>query len=127
MRLKLPAAFLAWLALVAIVVWTISNWPQPQPGQVKKISAPADREEAKQDSATNDSSAAVSITRAEVVAGAINFRSRPEVEDRTRIRTLNKGTTFEVLKKDKDWLYVKLDDGQSGYVANKPDIVQVLN
>lgn len=118
-----PKTLLAWLVLGAIIAWLLMNWPGDITEKVIEASAPAPSQETTETTATESKK---TDSRAEVIAETLNFRSRPEYKDRTIIKTLTRGMTMKVLKKEEGWLFVELDTGQSGYVADGRDFVRTI-
>ncbi len=116
-------ALLAWLALTVIIIWLLVNWPRSAQNQATEVSAPVTSQETTETTVTQPKA---TEQKAEVVAKTLNFRSRPEYEDRTIIKTLSRGMLVKVLETQEGWLLVELDTGQSGYVADRPDFIRVI-
>ena len=114
---------MAWLVLTAIVVFIMVNWPREEPMLMEAVS----RESTQTMEATATTEPGQKTEKIEVVAETLNFRSRPEYEDRTILKTLARGTVMVVKKRQEGWLFVELVTGQSGYVADKPDFLKKVD
>ncbi len=115
---RVPKALVAWLVLAVIVTFILVKWPEPKPVPI---------EAASQESIETTTTTPEPVTdsdKVEVVADTLNFRSRPEYEDRTILKTLTRGDIMVVKERTEGWLFVELDNGQSGYVADKPDFIR---
>lgn len=55
--------------------------------------------------------------RAKIAGNVVNVRSRPST-DSDVLSQAKEGDSVVILKKDRDWRYVKFDDGSKGWVAN---------
>lgn len=117
-------AILAWAVLAFIIVWLFVNWPKGPEGPATAVSSQSSARE--QTETTSGASASQPEERAEVATESLNFRSDPVSEDRNIIKTLGRGTKMKVLKKEEGWLFVELDTGQSGYVADGPGFVRAI-
>jgi uncharacterized protein YgiM (DUF1202 family) len=119
---KNPQAVFAWLSLVVIIVFLFINWPRGETKEAGTVSATG---ESTQTTSTTDSPEDPG-PQVEVVAETLNFRSRPDYDDKTVIKSLKRGERLKVLKKEGDWLFVELESGQSGYVVDKPTFIKPI-
>ena len=117
---RAPKALMAWLVLAVIVTFILVKWPDPKPVPIEAAS-----QESIETTTTTTTPEPVTVSdKVEVVADTLNFRSRPEYEDRTILKTLTRGDIMVVKERTEGWLFVELDNGQSGYVADKPDFIR---
>ncbi len=117
---RAPKALVAWLALAVIVTFILVKWPEPKPVPIEAAS----QESIETTTTTTTPEPVTDSDKVEVVADTLNFRSRPEYEDRTILKTLTRGDILAVKERTEGWLFVELDNGQSGYVADKPDFIR---
>lgn len=122
---RVPKALLAWFVLGVILVFIMINWPSAERAAIQPISQESTQTTSETTETTT--SAPAELDKVEVVADTLNFRSSPKYEDRTILKTLVKGTTMVVKERDEGWLFVELDTGQSGYVADKPDFIRKVD
>ena len=118
---RAPKALVAWLALAVIVTFILVKWPESKPVPIEAVSQESIETTT---TTTTTPEPVMESDKVEVVADTLNFRSRPEYEDRTILKTLTRGDIMVVKERTKGWLLVELDNGQSGYVANKPDFIR---
>lgn len=120
---RAPKALLAWLVLVVILAFIMINWPREERVPIQVTS----EESTPTITSTTTPEPGREPDKVEVVADTLNFRSHPEYEDRTILKTLLRGTIMVVKKREEGWLFVELDTGQSGYVADKPDFIRKVD
>ena len=113
---------MAWLVLAVIVSFIVVKWPRSEPVPIEA----ALQESIETTTTTTTAEPAPESDKVEVVADTLNFRSRPEYEDRTILKTLTRGAIMVVKERKEGWLFVELDNGQSGYVADKPDFIRMV-
>lgn len=112
---------MAWLVLAVIVTFILVKWPEPQPVPIEAVS----QESIETTSTTTATPEPVKKSdKVEVVTDTLNFRSRPAYEDKTILKTLTSGTIMVVKDRKEGWLFVELDNGQTGYVADTPDFTR---
>ncbi len=119
---RAPKALMAWLVLAVIVSFIVVKWPRSEPVPIEA----ALQESIETTTTTTTAEPAPESDKVEVVADTLNFRSRPEYEDRTILKTLTRGAIMVVKERKEGWLFVELDNGQSGYVADKPDFIRMV-
>lgn len=114
---------LAWLALLVILVWLAASWPRAAREKTRRVS---EETSATPRSGASTEPAAGAQGSAEIVTELLNFRSKPDRDNKAVIGSLKRGMIVEVLEKQPDWLHVKLDDGRTGYVVYKPELVKFI-
>jgi uncharacterized protein YgiM (DUF1202 family) len=119
---KNPNALFAWLALIVVIMWIFANWPR----DINETAEPVSTSSESTTTATTATPEADAGRQAQVVAATLNFRSRPESDPSNVLKTLTQGTMMKVLKQENGWLFVELDGGESGYVADQPDFVKII-
>ena len=108
---------MAWLILAVIITFIVVNWPRSERVPIEAAS----QESIETTATTATAEPAPEPEKIELLADTLNFRSGPKFEDRTILKTLTRGTIMVVKERKEDWLFVELDNGQSGYVADTPD------
>lgn len=107
------------MLLVLLIVTVYFSWPRDD-AAVKKAGTAL---ETTSTTSTSTPPPAAAVEQVKVIA-ILNLRSRPSLDEKTVIGTVNKGEVVKVLERQDKWLKIQLGNGRGGYIANDPKFIQ---